>query len=250
MVGDYAGYEALFTEGVTELACLAHIRRKFFDLHAANGSPIAAGALRRIALMYTVEQEAAAGPDERLRQASARPALDELHAWLRATQPTVAVGSGTGKAIAYALKRWGALERYADSGTRPIHNNAVENTIRPIASGKKNWLFPGSERTGQRAAAIQSLLGTPKLNGLDPPQWLAGALERLPALRGRQLCDRAQPSTGSAAKVDDLRPGTRNARPQDANRTHRRANLPCRTVQAVTARLEREHERPAAPVPA
>ena len=190
MVDDYAGYKSLFTRGVTELACLAHIRRKFFDLHAASGSPIAAEALRRIALLYAVEQQAAlASAQERLhlRQASAKPALTELHAWLRATQNTVAAGSGTGKAIDYALKRWSALERYVDSGTRPIDNNPVENTIRPIAIGKKNWLFAGSERAGRGAAAIQSLLGTAKLNGLDPLQWLASTLERLPTCPNSQI---------------------------------------------------------------
>ncbi|PIL41882.1 IS66 family transposase, partial [Massilia eurypsychrophila] len=156
MVDDYAGYKALFTAGVTELACLAHIRRKFFDLHAASGSPLAAEALRRIALLYTVEQQAASASEQErlyLRQTLAKPALTELHDWLRAAQSTVATGSGTGKAIDYALKRWSALERYVDSGTRPIDNNPVENTIRPIAIGKKNWLFAGSARAGRRAAA-------------------------------------------------------------------------------------------------
>jgi hypothetical protein len=78
----------------------------------------------------------------------------------------------TAKAIDYSLKRWAALIRYADSGDLPIDNNPVENTIRPIAIGKKNWLFAGSERAGKRAAAIQSLIGTARLNGLDPAAWL------------------------------------------------------------------------------
>lgn len=183
MVDDYAGYKALFANGPTELACLAHIRRKFFDLHAANGSPVADEALRRIAQLYAIEQEASAmTPDERLalRQARAVPALAELHAWLLSMQRTVATGSGTGKAIEHALKRWNALVRYADSGILPIDNNPVENAIRPIAIGKKNWLFAGSERAGRRAAAIQSLFATAKLNGLDPARWLAETLENLP----------------------------------------------------------------------
>lgn len=92
----------------------------------------------------------------------------------------VAQGSGTGKAIEHALKRWPAQLRYADSGTLPIDNNAIENAIRPVAIGEKNWLFAGSERAGRRAAAIQRLLGTAKLNGLDPLHWLASILERLP----------------------------------------------------------------------
>jgi transposase len=183
MVDDYAGYKALFAQGPTELACLAHIRRKFFDLHAANGSPVAEEALRRIAQLYAIEQDAAGmQPAGRLakRQEHAVPALAAMHAWLLTTQRSVAVGSGTGKAIEHALKRWTALERYASSGTLPIDNNPVENAIRPIAIGKKNWLFAGSERAGRRAAAIQSLFATAKLNGLDPACWLADTLDKLP----------------------------------------------------------------------
>jgi transposase len=190
MVDDYAGYKALFADGVTELACLAHVRRKFFELHAANGSPIAAEALKRIAVLYAVEQQAAGlTSTERLqlRQQHAKPALAQLHAWLLATQRSVATGSGTGKAVEHALKRWPALVRYADSGVLPIDNNAVENAIRPIAIGKKNWLFAGSERAGRRAAAIQTLLGTAKLNGLDPLHWLASVLERLPTCPNNQI---------------------------------------------------------------
>ncbi|BBB70164.1 hypothetical protein UNDYM_5911 (plasmid) [Undibacterium sp. YM2] len=190
MVDDYAGYKALFADGVTELACLAHVRRRFFELHAANGSPVAAEALRRIATLYAIEQQAASETAEarlQLRQAQARPVLVELHAWLQTMQQAVAPGSGTGKAIEHALKRWPALVRYIDSGTLPIDNNAVENAIRPIAIGKKNWLFAGSERAGRRAAAIQTLLCTARLNGLDPMQWLTSVLERLPTCPNNQI---------------------------------------------------------------
>lgn len=183
MVDDYAGYKALFTAGRTELACLAHIRRKFFDVHAASGSPVAEEALRRIAQLYTIEQQAMGmTPPQRLalREQHAVPALTDMHAWLMTTQRNVAAGSGTAKAIEHALKRWPALQRYATSGSLPIDNNAVENAIRPIAIGKKNWLFTGSERAGRRAAAIQSLFATAKLNGLDPARWLADTLEKLP----------------------------------------------------------------------
>lgn len=190
MVDDYAGYKALFADGVTELACLAHVRRRFFELHAANDSPIAAEALRRIGLLYAIERqgrELGAPARLQLRQAQAKPVLAELHNWLRATSLTVAAGSGTGKAIEHALKRWPAVLRYADSGTLPIDNNPVENAIRPIAVGKKNWLFAGSERAGRRAAAIQSLLGTAKLNGLDPLRWLTETLEKLPTCPNSEL---------------------------------------------------------------
>jgi transposase len=183
MVDDYAGYKALFAQGVTELACLAHARRKFFDLYAANQSPIAAEALRRIGELYEVErqaQEMDAASRLRIRQQEARPRLAVLFAWLRQTRISVADGGGTAKALDYSIKRWPALIRYAESGILPIDNNPVENVIRPIAIGKKNWLFAGSERAGRRAAAIQSLLGTAKLNGLDPHAWLKDTLEKLP----------------------------------------------------------------------
>jgi transposase len=111
-----------------------------------------------------------------LRQQLALPALAELHAWLLASQRTVAAGSGTAKAIDPALKRWPVLRRCASSGSLPIDNNPVENAIRPIAIGKKNWLFAGSERAGRRSAAIQTLFATAKLNGLDPARWLADTL--------------------------------------------------------------------------
>lgn len=180
---DYAGYKALFAHGVTELACLAHARRKFFDLHAANQSPIAAEALGRIGELYEVERQAqgmdAAGRRQ-LRAQEARPRLEALRTWLIDTRIAVANGGGTAKALDYSIKRWPALMRYADSGVLPVDNNPVENAIRPIAIGRKNWLFAGSERAGKRAAAIQSLLGTAKLNGLDPHAWLRDTLEKLP----------------------------------------------------------------------
>lgn len=184
MVDDYAGYKALFRSGVTELACLAHARRKFFDLYAANQSPVAQEALARIGKLYAIEQagrELDAEGRRALRQREAKPILDALFAWLYATRKGVADGGANAKAIDYSLKRWEALIRYADSGDLPIDNNPVENAIRPIAIGKKNWLFAGSERAGKRAAAIQSLIGTARLNGLDPAAWLRDTLEKLPA---------------------------------------------------------------------
>ena len=97
------------------------------------------------------------------------------------------VGSALAKAIDYSLKRWPALICYADSGDLPIDNNPVENTIRPIAIGKKNWLFAGSEAAGQRAAAIQSLLETARVNGIEPMAWLTDTLEKLPSWPNRRI---------------------------------------------------------------
>lgn len=161
---------------------LAHARRKIFDLYAANQSQIAAEALRRIGELYEEECQAQtmdAVSRLQLRQQAARPRLEELRTWLIHTRIRVADGGGTVKALDYSIKRWPALIRYAESGVLPIDNNPVENSIRPIAIGK-NWLFAGSERAGRRAAAIQSLLWTAKLNGLDPHAWLKDTLEKLP----------------------------------------------------------------------
>ncbi len=184
MVDDYSGYKSLFGESVVELGCWAHARRKFFDLQAAGNHPVATQALQRIAELYAVEAQATgltADQRAKLREERSKPLLADLHQWLVERRTSAANGGALAKAIDYTLRRWSALERYANSGELPIDNNPVENAIRPIALGKKNWLFAGSERAGKRAAAIQSLLITAKLNGLDPAAWLRDTLEKLPA---------------------------------------------------------------------
>jgi transposase len=187
MVDDYGGYKALFTaarqDPCIELGCWAHARRKFYDLYQANESSMALAALTRIGHLYSIEQQGQALSSvarQQLRVEQSQPALNALHEWLIQTRIKTANGGGSAKALDYTLKRWPALIRYAETGHLPIDNNPVENTIRPIALGKKNWLFTGSERAGQRAAAIQTLLGTAKLNGLDPAAWLRDTLEKLP----------------------------------------------------------------------
>lgn len=190
MVDDFVGYKALFAQGVTELGCWAHARRKFFDLHAANKSAIAAEALQRIAALYAIEQAAKdldAAARHAYRQQHAKPRADALRAWLLDLRPKVLGASGTLTAIDYTLKRWAALVRYLDDGRYPIDNNPVENAIRPVALGRKNWLFAGSESAGQRAAAIMSLLATAKANGHDPHAWLSDVLTRLPTTLDRDL---------------------------------------------------------------
>lgn len=190
MVDDYGGYKAIFQQGVTELACLAHCRRKFFDLQAAGAHPVAAEALRRIGELYALEaqaRDADVASRSVLRHNEAKPRLSALHDWLIAQRLKTADGSGLARALDYSLKRWPALMRYADSGDLPIDNNPVENAIRPIALGRRNWLFCGSERAGRRAAAIQSLLATAKLNGLEPYAWLKDTLEKLPVWPYRRL---------------------------------------------------------------
>ncbi len=189
MVDDYGGYKALFMAArqaappCIELGCWAHARRKFFDLHQANASSMALEALTRIGQLYDIEQQGMELSIEarlQLRVEQSQPALNALHEWLIQTRIKTANGGGSAKALDYVLKRWPALIRYAETGHLPIDNNPVENVIRLIALGKKNWLFTGSERAGQRAAAIQTLLGTAKLNGLDPAGWLRDTLEKLP----------------------------------------------------------------------
>jgi transposase len=188
MVDDYAGYKGLFREGVTELACLAHIRRKFFELHQANASPLAAEALRRIGDLYAIETRANSVAERaELRQTLSQPRVEALGLWLQHNRKTVANGGGLARAMDYALKRWPAVARYVQNGYYPIDNNPVENAIRPIAIGKKNWLFAGSETAGQRAAAIQSLLETARANGIEPLAWLTDTLQKLPTWLDRRL---------------------------------------------------------------
>ena len=189
VVDDYPGYKALFAEGVREVGCWAHARRKFFELHKANQNPTAAQALTRIGELYAIEAEARAltvAQRQSLRQ-TAHTKLIAFKIWLDDTRLRTADGSALAKAIDYSLKRWPALSRYAETGHLPIDNNPVENTIRPIAIGKKNWLFAGSERAGQRAAAIQTLLATAKLNAIEPAAWLKDTLEKLPTWPNSRL---------------------------------------------------------------
>lgn len=183
MVDDYSGYKALFHNGIVELGCMSHARRKFFDLHAANQSPTAAKALDWFGLLYQIERDGEdldANARKQLRQGKSKPILTAMHDWLTKTRTTVAQGSAIMNAIDYSLRRWPALLRYAATGHLPIDNNAAENAVRPIAIGRKNWLFYGSERAGHRAADIHTLMSTAKLNGIEPSAWLTDVLEKLP----------------------------------------------------------------------
>ena len=194
MVDDYGGYKKLFahdaTHVVTELACWAHARRKFFDLQVTGAHPMAEEALRRIGQLYAIEKEASAMDQvsrQQHRQEYSLPLLADMHDWLIRLRISTANNSGLARAIDYSLGRWANLVRYAETGNLPIDNNLVENAIRPIAIGKKNWLFTGSERAGKRAAAIQSLFATAKLNGIEPAAWLKDTLEKLPVWTMRRI---------------------------------------------------------------
>jgi len=187
---DFAGYKAGFEQGITEIGCMAHARRKFFDLHAANKSQLAEQALHSIGGLYEVERQAKDMSNEdrwRLRQKVAVPIAGKLHEWMLAQRERVPEGSATAKALDYSLKRWVALTRYLDDGAVPIDNNAVENQIRPWALGRSNWLFAGSLRSGKRAAAIMSLIQSARMNGHDPYAYLKDVLTRLPTQKASEI---------------------------------------------------------------
>ena len=179
----YAGFNAIFEKAnVIEAACWAHVRRKFFDVHAANGSPIAAEALDRIGAFYGIEANIRGKPPDerqRCREQQSLPLLAGLKAWLEAALPKLSGKSDLAAAMRYALNRWDALTRYAHDGRIEIDNNAAERSIRGIALGRKNYLFAGSDTGGQRAAAIYSLIETCKLNGIDPEAYMRDILTRI-----------------------------------------------------------------------
>ena len=184
VVDNYSGYKQSFRDrGVVELGCMAHARRKFHDLYVANKSEIAQHALTVFQKLYEIEEEArdlSASERLRLRQSESEPILEKFHAWMLAQRNLVLEGSGIAQALDYSLKRWAALIRYLSDGNAPIDNNHIERQFRPVALGRKNWLFAGSMRAGKRAAAIMSLIQSAKLNGLNPHAYLKDVLERLP----------------------------------------------------------------------
>jgi len=187
---DYAGYKAGFGKGITEIGCMAHARRKFYDLHEANKSELAAKALEYIGGLYEIERETKdLPPDKRqdIRRVRAKPLAETFYQWMLAHRQKVPDGSGTAKALDYSLKRWEALTRYLDDGAVPIDNNWVENQIRPWALGRSNWLFAGSLRSGQRAAAVMTLIQSARLNGHDPYIYLKDVLTRLPTQKNNAI---------------------------------------------------------------
>jgi transposase len=179
----YAGFNQLYADGcIQEVACWAHVRRKFYDLEQAHALPLAREALERIAALYVIEDEIRGRPPEerrQARQARARPLLQSLHDWFEVSLTRLSRKSDTTVAIRYALTLWPALTRYCDDGRLEIDNNAAERALRAVAVGRKNYLFAGSDRGGERAAALYSLIGSAKLNGLDPESYLREVLTRI-----------------------------------------------------------------------
>ena len=179
----YAGFNQLYENGrIEHVACWAHVRRHFYDLEQAHSSPVAREALQRIGALYGVEEPIRGRPpDERraVRQAQAKPLVDSLRQWFEATLSKLSRKSETTMAIRYSLSRWDALTRYLEDGHIEIDNNAAERSLRGVALGRKNYLFAGSDTGGERAAAIYSLIGSAKLNGLDPEAYLREVLTRI-----------------------------------------------------------------------
>jgi transposase len=187
---DFKGYDALFAQGVTEAGCMAHARRRLFELHTANKSTLAATALEFIGMLYDVERVIKdKSAQERLqqRQNLAVPIAKKLHEWLLTQRLRVTDGTATAKAIDYSLNRWTALTRYLHDPSVPIDNSHDEQQIRPWAIGRANWLFAGTLMAGQRAAAITSLIQSAKLNGHDPYAYLKDVLTRLPTQRASEI---------------------------------------------------------------
>ena len=182
-VDGYVGFERLTAGGVIVLAaCWAHARRKFYDLHEATGSPIAAEALRRIGELYAIEKTLrgrAAEERRTVRNAQSRPLIEAMKPWLEMELGRIPGRGGLAEAIRYALSRWPALCRFLEDGRVDLDNNPVERAIRPIALGRKNHLFAGSDGGGARWATVCSLIATAKLNDVEPFAYLRDILERM-----------------------------------------------------------------------
>ena len=205
---DFSGYHALHRQGITAAFCMAHARRKLFEAFELNGSQIAGQAVALIAKLYEIERELKdLKPEDRLqgRKLRSKPVADALHAWLTTQRQRLVKADATARAIDYSLSNWPALTTFLDDGAVPIDNNAAENAIRPLAVGRKNWLFVGSQLAGERAAVLMSLIESAKLNGHDPWAYLKDVFERLPTLKNRdlaQLLPHNWRTPGNAAGAD------------------------------------------------
>jgi transposase len=205
----YGGYNKLYEADrqpgpIIEAACWVHARRPFFvlaDVEAnarrkAQGrsasviSPLAVEAVRRIDALFDIERTINGQSAERrgqMRQELSAPLVADLERWLREERPKLSRGNDLAKAIDYMLKRWPAFTRFLDDGRICLSNNAAERAVRGIALGRKSWLFAGSDRGGQRAAAMYSLIVTAKLNNVDPQAWLADVLARIAGHPARDI---------------------------------------------------------------
>ncbi len=198
----YAGHDALTgakggkPQRITHVACMAHARRRLFEVYEATKSPIAEEGLRRIGELYAIEATINGQPAEQRRkerQARSKPLLEALHGWMETQRRRLSGKSALGKALQYALGRWDALARYVEDGRLSIDNNLSERLLRGIAVTRKNFLFLGSGAGGERAAIVYTIAETAKLNGLNPEAYIAAVLDRL--ARGHTI-----------ARLDELLP--------------------------------------------
>lgn len=188
----YAAYDQFATSNViTTLCCMAHARRYFLEAEA-NDKERSTYALQAFQDIYQQEREMnKLSTEERqtLRQEVIKPKLNTLHQWMQEEYPKVTPKSPIGKALSYSMKRWKALTEFIKDGRLEIDNNRIENEIRPIALGRKNFLFAGSHESAQRIAMIYSLLASCKVNGIEPMGWLTHVLEELPKRRINNIDD-------------------------------------------------------------
>jgi transposase len=183
----YAGFGELYDGRrkpgpITEAACWSHGRRHFFELADLKKAPLAVTAVRRIDELFTIERKINGLPAaERLaaRDRESRPIVADLEQWMRRERARLSRHAETAKAIDYMLTRWAAFTRFLDDGSICMTNNAAERSLRGIALGRRAWLFAGSDRGGERAAAIYTLIATAKLNDINPQAWLADVLARI-----------------------------------------------------------------------
>ena len=196
-VDGYSGFERLSEGGYIKLAaCWAHARRKFYEVHQATGSPIAAEALRRIAELYAIDatirgQTAAAR--QSARRSRSLPLVANMKAWLETKLSQVPPRGGVADAIRYALTRWDALCCFLDDGRLELDTNTVERAIRPVTLGRKNHLFAGSDGGGEHWAVIASLIETCKMNGVDPQAYLRDVLAKIVARHPMERIDELLP---------------------------------------------------------
>ena len=189
----YSGFNRLFAGNrISEAACWVHVRRKFSEVHAANGSALAKQALDRIGELYGVEQTIAGRPPDQRRaerQKRSTPIAEALRDWAEATLPKLSRKSELAKALRYMRSRWKALLRCLDDGRLALDNNPAARARRCVAIGRNNYLFAGFDAGGRRAAALYSLIETAKLNDLNPQHYLADVLARIADHPARRIAE-------------------------------------------------------------
>ena len=229
----YSGYGKLYEPGrtlgpIVEAACWVHARRPFLKLadveqsgrRRARGkpegaiSPIALEAVRRIDALFEIERAINGQSAEHrraVRQELSAPLVADLDAWMREQRPKLSRGTDLTQAMDYMLKRWSSFSRFLDDRRVCLSNNAAERALRGIALGRKSWLFAGSDRGGQRAAAMHSLIVTTKMNDVDPQAWLADVLGRIAEHPVQRLTSFSR-GTGNLTQSPAARPPEHNYR--------------------------------------